>query len=632
MSTQTFAITRCLQTKAKDITMYDVIVKVGEDLNNRNDRIRYSRFKNRGKNMSEQKKVMMLGNQAIARGAYEAGVKVSAAYPGTPSTEISENLVQYKDSLYCEWSPNEKVATEVAIGASMSGVRAMCSMKHVGVNVAADPLYTVSYIGVNGGLVMVAADDPGMYSSQNEQDTRMVARAAQVPVIEPSDSQEAKDFIKFAFDMSEKYDTPVILRTTTRLAHSQCLVTLEDRIEVEDKPYERNIAKNVMMPAMAQKRHLVVEDREKRMIVDSCEFPINRVEMRDTAIGVITSGIPYQYVREALPDASVLKLGLVNPLPRKLIEDFASKVDTLYIIEELDPVIETQVKSWGIKAIGKEILTIQGEYSANLLRKAILKENLDLEAPAQVPNRPPILCPGCPHRSVYSVLNKLKIHAAGDIGCYTLGAAAPLSVIDTTVCMGSSISTLHGMEKAKGKDYIKNWVAVIGDSTFMHTGINSLMNMVYNQGTGTVIILDNSTTGMTGHQDHAATGKTLQGDVVLAINIMEMCKAMGIKNVTEVSAFDIDGFEKLVKEELKKDEVSVIITKSSCVLLGQTPVTHKCQCDPELCKHCGACLRPGCPAITKQADGSVFIDDTLCNGCGLCKGLCKFGAIKDVPV
>ncbi len=582
--------------------------------------------------MSDTKKIMMLGNEAIARGAYEAGVKVSAAYPGTPSTEISENLVQYKDVLYCEWSPNEKVATEVAIGASMAGARAMCSMKHVGVNVAADPLYTVSYIGVSGGLVMVAADDPGMYSSQNEQDTRMVARAAHVPVLEPSDSQEAKDYIKAAFDISEKYDTPVIVRTTTRLAHSQGLVTLEERVDIPDKPYERNIAKRVMMPAMAKGRHIVVEEREKRLEADSCDMAVNRVEIGDTAIGVITSGIPYQYVKEVLPNASVLKLGMVNPLPRKLIEGFAAKVDKLYIVEELDPVIELQVRSWGINCIGKEIFTVQGEYSANMLRRAILKEDVQMRTPADVPNRPPILCPGCPHRSVYTVLNKLKLHAAGDIGCYTLGAVAPLSVIDTTVCMGSSISTLHGMEKAKGKDYIKNWVAVIGDSTFMHTGVNSLMNMFYNQGTGTVMILDNSTTGMTGHQDHAATGKTLQGDIVPAINIYELCKAIGIKNVIEVDAFDIEKLEKTVKEYTASDELGVIITKSPCVMLNQRPITHKCISDPDKCKKCGMCLKPGCPAVTKREDGTIAIDDTLCNGCDLCKSMCKFDAIRDVPI
>ena len=354
--------------------------------------------------------------------------------------------------------------------------------------------------------------------------------------------------------------------------------------------------------------------------------------MNDTKIGVITSGIPYQYVKEALPDASVLKLGLVNPLPRKLIEDFAAKVETLYVVEELDPLIETQVKSWGIRATGKEIFTVQGEYSANMLRKAILKEDLSLDEPAKIPNRPPILCPGCPHRSVYSVLNKLKIHAAGDIGCYTLGAVPPLSVIDTTVCMGASISTLHGMEKAKGKEYIKNWVAVIGDSTFMHTGVNSLINMVYNQGTGTVMILDNSTTGMTGHQDHAATGKTLQGDIVPAIDIVALCKSLGIKNVEVVDSFDTKKLEEVVKREVAKDEVSVIITKSPCVLLSKAPVTKRCKVDPDICKKCGACLRPGCPAITKSEDGSALINDTMCNGCGLCKQLCPFGVISDEPV
>ena len=512
--------------------------------------------------MADKKKVIMLGNEAIARGAYEAGVKVSAAYPGTPSTEISEYLVQYKEDLYCEWSPNEKVATEVAVGASLAGTRAMACMKHVGFNVAADPTYSVSYMGVNGGLVIVVADDPGLYSSQNEQDTRMVARAAKLPVLEPSDSAEAKEFMKLAFELSEKFDRPFVYRTTTRLAHSQGVVELEERTDVEDKAYVKDIRKNVMMPGNAKLRHVEIEKRNQELAEAANTLPINRVEMCDTKIGVITSGIPYQYVKEALPEASVLKLGLVNPLPKKLIEEFASKVDTLYIVEELDPVIEEQVRAWGIPAVGKEILTEQGEYSANLLRKAILKENPDLDEAAQVPGRPPILCPGCPHRSVYHVLNKLKMHAAGDIGCYTLGAVAPLSVVDTTMCMGSSISTLHGMEKAKGKDYIKNWVAVIGDSTFLHTGVNSLMNMVYNHATGTVMILDNSTTGMTGHQDHAATGKTLQGDPTYAIDIPALCRAMGVKNVIEVNAFDIDTLEKTVKEEVAKDEVSVIITKS----------------------------------------------------------------------
>lgn len=577
--------------------------------------------------MSETK--IMLGNEAIARGAYEAGVKVSAAYPGTPSTEISENIVTY-DEIYCEWSPNEKVATEVAIGASMSGVRAMASMKHVGLNVASDPLYTVSYIGAHGGLMIVVADDPGLYSSQNEQDTRCVARAALVPVLEPSDSQEAKDFVKEAYRISEEYDTPVILRTTTRLAHSQGPVTLEERIVPEDKPYERNAGKNVMMPANAIKRHLHVEERMNRLMEDGCDFAINRAEYNDTSIGFITSGIPYQYVKEVFPNASVLKLGMVHPLPKKLIEEFASKVDTLYIFEELEPVIEEQVKAWGISCIGKELFTRQGEYSANLLREKILSEKVETDAYEGLPARPPILCPGCPHRSTFSVLNKLKIHAAGDIGCYTLGAVPPLNVIDTTVCMGASISTLHGMEKAHGSEYIKNWVAVIGDSTFMHTGINSLMNMVYNQGTGTVIIMDNSTTGMTGHQDHAATGKTLMGQEVPAMSIYHICKSIGVKNVVEVDVFDIETLEKTIKEEVAKDEVSVIIACAPCALLKGVSFPNKCVPDSDKCKKCGMCLKPGCPALTKNEAGTISIDETMCNGCGLCKQLCKFDAIDCV--
>ncbi len=573
------------------------------------------------------KKVIMLGNEAIARGAYEAGVKVSAAYPGTPSTEISENIIKYKDDIYSEWSPNEKVAAEVAIGASMSGVRAMACMKHVGLNVASDPLYTVSYMGVNGGLVLVVADDPGLYSSQNEQDTRMVARAAQVPVLEPSDSMEAKEYMKAAFQISEVFDRPVILRTTTRLAHSQGLVELYDREEVEDMPYEKNIAKTVMMPGNAKLRHVEIEKRNLELADAANTLPINTVEMNDAKIGVITSGIPYQYVKEALPNASVLKLGMVNPLPKKLITEFASKVDTLYIIEELDPVIEEQVKSWGIKAVGKELFTVQGEYSANMIRKAILKEDIGAKAAVAAPSRPPILCPGCPHRSVFYVLNKLKMHVAGDIGCYTLGAVAPLSVVDSVICMGASISSLHGMEKAKGKEYIKNWVAAIGDSTFLHTGVNSLMNMVYNKSTGTVMILDNSTTGMTGHQDHAATGKTLMGEPTNAINIPNLCRAIGVKNVVEVNAFDIKTLEKVIKEEVAKEEVSVIITKTPCVLLDKSKkpvyIAHS-----DKCKKCGMCMKPGCPAMTKNADGTIRIDDTMCTGCGLCETLCKFDAIE----
>ena len=575
------------------------------------------------------KKTIMLGNEAIARGAFEAGVKLSSAYPGTPSTEISEYLAKYEE-VYTEWAPNEKVAAEVAIGASISGVRSMACMKHVGLNVASDPLYTFAYTGVNGGAVLVVADDPGLASSQNEQDTRMVARSAHVPVLEPADSQEAKDFMKYAYELSEQYDTPVILRTTTKLAHSQSAVELCDRVEVADKPYERTVPKYVMMPASAIGRHLVVEEREKRLAKDAATLPVNRVEMGDRKLGFITCGIAYQYVKEVCPEASVLKLGLTNPLSRELIEKFVSEVETVYVFEELEPVIEEQVRAWGLDVKGKECFTLQGEYSANLLRRVLYGKDDTAFAKAEAPARPPILCPGCPHRSVFSVLSKLKIHAAGDIGCYTLGAVAPLGVIDTTICMGASISSLHGMEKGKGKDYIKNWVAVIGDSTFLHTGVNSLINMVYNKSTGTVMILDNRTTGMTGHQDHAATGKTLKGEETYAIDLAELCRAIGVPNVIEINAFDVKGLEQVIRESVASDTLTVIITKSPCVLLKGQKFPNKCVVDPDLCKKCGACMKIGCPAMTRREDGKVQIDATMCNGCGLCMNYCKFNAIKVV--
>ncbi len=572
------------------------------------------------------KKEIMLGNAAIARGAWEAGVKVSAAYPGTPSTEISENLVKYPD-VYAEWSPNEKVAAEVAIGASMAGVRAMCSMKHVGLNVASDPLYSVSYIGAKGGLVFCVADDPGLYSSQNEQDTRLIGRSAHVPVLEPSDSAEAHDMTKLAFELSEKYDTPVILRTTTRIGHSQGTVELSDRVCPDDIPYERDVMKNVMMPGMAKGRHVYVEEREKKMAEDASSMAINRIEPGDDGIGFITSGVAYQYVKEVFPEASVLKLGLVYPLPEKLIREFASKVKRLIIFEELEPFIETYVRSWGIECEGKELFTLQGEYSANLLRERLKSEQAKVSA-KEVPNRPPILCPGCPHRSTYYVLKKLGIHASGDIGCYTLGAVAPLGVVDTTVCMGASISMLHGMEKARGAEYIKKWVAVIGDSTFMHTGINSLEDLAYNGSSATVMILDNSTTGMTGHQDHAATGRTLDGREVPAISIYRICKAMNIEHVVEVDAFDTAELERVVKEETSRDALSVIIVCAPCALLKGQKFPYKVRALPDKCKKCGMCLKPGCPAVKKKEDGTIKIDDTLCNGCGLCTQLCNFGALE----
>ena len=576
-----------------------------------------------------KEKIIMLGNEAIARGVYEAGVKVSSAYPGTPSTEISETLAKYNE-VYTEWAPNEKVALEVAFGASLSGVRSLACMKHVGLNVASDPIYTFSYTGVNGGAVIVVADDPGLASSQNEQDTRMIARSAHIPVLEPSDSQEAKDFVKIAYEISEKYDTPVILRTTTKLSHSQGIVELCDREEVVDKSYERDVRKYVMMPASAIGRHLVVEKRENQLSEDAENLAINKIEIGDSEIGFITSGIPYQYVKEVCPNASVLKLGLVNPLPKKLIEKFAKQVKTLYVFEELEPVIEEQIRSWGIEVKGKELFTRQGEYSANLLRKVLFGNDGQVFKKEVVPNRPPILCPGCPHRSVFSVLNKLKIHAAGDIGCYTLGAVAPLNVIDTTLCMGASISTLHGIEKAKGKEYIKNWVAVIGDSTFLHTGINSLVNMVYNKATGTVMILDNRTTGMTGHQQHAATGKTLKEEETYAINLAELCKAIGVKNVLEIDAFDVKGLEKVIKESVNGDELTVIIAKAPCALLKGQKFPFKCVENTDKCKKCGMCLKIGCPAITKNPDGTIKINQTMCNGCGLCRSYCKFDAIEKV--
>ena len=506
----------------------------------------------------------------------------------------------------------------------------MACMKHVGLNVASDPLYTFSYTGVNGGSVIVVADDPGLASSQNEQDTRMIARAAHVPVLEPSDSQEAKDFMKYGYEISEKYDTPVILRTTTKLAHSQSTVELCDRVEVEDKVYERSVQKFVMMPASAIGRHVYVEDRENRLATDSASMPVNKMEINDKKLGFITCGIAYQYVKEVCPEASVLKLGLVNPISKELVESFVNQVETVYVFEELEPVIEEQVRAWGFEVKGKECFTRQGEYSANLLRRVLFGKDEAVFEKQEAPARPPILCPGCPHRSVFSVLNKLKIHASGDIGCYTLGAVAPLSVIDTTICMGASISALHGMEKARGKDYIKNWVAVIGDSTFLHTGINSLINMAYNKSTGTVMILDNRTTGMTGHQEHAATGKTLKGEDTNAIDLAELCHAVGVKNVIEVNAFDVEKLERKIRESVESDELTVIITKSPCVLLKGQKFPNVCKVDADKCRKCGACMKIGCPAMTKGEDGKVKIDATMCNGCGLCKNYCKFNAIETV--
>lgn len=492
-------------------------------------------------------KKLLLGDFAVARGAWEAGVQVAAAYPGTPSTEITEELARY-DDVYSEWSPNEKVALEVGIGASLRGVRTIVSMKHVGLNVACDPLFTASYTGVNGGLVVAVADDPSVFSSQNEQDTRLTAVSAQVPVLEPSDSQEAKDFTKFAFELSEKYDTPVILRLTTRVAHSQSLVELCEREAHPAKPYERNIAKYVMMPANARVKHVVVEERTAKLSEDSNGFSVNRIEEGSKELGIICSGGVYQYVKEALPQASVLKLGTVWPLPYKLIERFAKSVKRCIVAEELAPHLETQIKAHGIAVEGKNIFPRCGEFTANLIRKCVLGEQTETKSHS-VPARPPVLCAGCPHRGVFYVLSKLKLNVLGDIGCYTLGAVPPLGSMDAVVCMGASIGMAIGFDKADPEAH-RHSVAVIGDSTFIHSGITGLIDAVYNKAKVTVIILDNRTTGMTGHQNHPATGKTIKNEPTYELDLAEVCRAVGVRDVVTVDPGDLKATEQAVKDAL----------------------------------------------------------------------------------
>ena len=572
-------------------------------------------------------KKLMLGNQAVARGAYEAGVAVATAYPGTPSTEITEFIAKY-DDIYAEWSPNEKIALEVAIGASLAGARAIVSMKHVGLNVAADPLFTASYAGVNGGLVIVVADDPGMHSSQNEQDSRFYAKSAHVPMLEPSDSQEAKDYIKLAFELSESYDTPVIVRLTTRVAHSQSMVELAEPQPIALKEYVRNPKKHVMMPAMAKARHIVVEQRMKKLAKDSCQFDINKVEEGDPSIGIIASGIVYQYAKEVLPQASFLKLGMIHPLPKDLILDFASKVDKLYVFEELEPFIEEQIKSWGVQVVGKELFSVQGEYSSNMIERAIKGNSINIKEKAELPNRPPVLCPGCPHRAVFYNLKKLKLTAMGDIGCYTLGALSPLDGIDACICMGASIGMAHGFEKARGKDFSKKVVGVIGDSTFIHSGIGGLIDIVYNKGVSTILILDNSITAMTGHQDNPATGRTIKGEIASALDLVALVKATGIHNVRVIDPFNLKDSEIALKEEIERDEPSVIIFKRPCALLDKSQASPL-RINSEKCTSCGLCLRLGCPAIQKKDDGMV-INDALCNGCRLCIQVCRFNAMEGV--
>lgn len=573
----------------------------------------------------------MLGNQAVARGLYEAGVSVISSYPGTPSTEITEFSSKYpEDEMYCEWAPNEKVACEVAIGASIAGARSFCAMKHVGLNVAADPLFTASYTGVNGGMVLAVADDPGMHSSQNEQDSRHYAIGAKVPMLEPSDSQECKDYAKLAYEISEKFDTPVILRLTTRVSHSQSAVTTADRIPHTIPEYKKNIAKNVMVPANAIKKHVVVEQRTLGLIEYAETSGINTVEMNSDEIGVITSGICYQYAKEALGDkASYLKLGMVNPLPVKLIKDFAAKVKTLYVIEELDDVIETHCRKNGIDVKGKELFTLQGEYFQSKVRQVVLGENDEWQTlDAEIPVRPPVLCAGCPHRGVFYILKKLGVMVSGDIGCYTLGAAAPLSAIDTTVCMGASISGLHGFNKGRKGEYEGKAVAVIGDSTFMHSGITSLVDIAYNRSNSTVIVLDNSITGMTGHQNNPANGKNIYGDPASAVNLEALAHAIGINSVTVVDPGDLAETERVIKEELAKAEPSLIIARKPCALLKTVKHKPPFHIDADKCKNCKSCMRIGCPALV-SGDKCITIDNTLCVGCGLCEQLCKFDAIKE---
>ncbi len=567
-------------------------------------------------------KKLMLTNQAIAQGAYEAGVKVLSAYPGTPSTEIAENASKYNE-IYAEWAPNEKVALEVAFGASYAGARAMACMKHVGLNVAADPLFTGAYTGVNAGLVIVVADDPGMHSSQNEQDSRFYARSAHVPMLEPSDSQEAKDFVKLAYDISEKYDTPVFVRTTTRIAHSQSAVECLDRVEIENKPYIKNMAKYAMMPSNARPRHVAVEKRENDLKADLSSFnDLNKVEILGKELGVVCSGAVYQYVKETLPNASVFKVGMVYPLDIESIREFAKKVDRLLVIEELEPFFENQLKANGIKCDGKNVFSLQGEITSEVIKEKLFGEKMPVSANAPV--RPPVMCAGCPHRGVFYVLSKLKCIVTGDIGCYTLGASAPLSAVDCVLCMGASIGMSHGFSLAN-PEFSKKTVAVIGDSTFLHSGITGLINCVYNKDTNTVMILDNSTTGMTGHQQHPATGKTLKEEETVSVDLVELCKACGVKRVTVVDSYDIVNVEKVLKEELMAPEVSVIIARKPCELLskGKKPVAVI-----DNCKGCKACMKLGCPALVAGSDGKVSIDSTLCVGCMLCAKVCKFDSIK----
>lgn len=573
-------------------------------------------------------KKLMLGNEAVARGLYEAGVKIVSSYPGTPSTEITEIAATY-DDIYCEWAPNEKVAAEVAFGASLRGARAACAMKHVGLNVAADPLFTLSYTGVNGGLVMIVADDPAMHSSQNEQDSRHYAIGAKVPMLEPADSAEAKEYAKEAFRISEEYDTPVLLRMCTRIAHSQSMVELNERVEKEVGTYEKNPQKYIMVPANAKKRHPFVEERMQKLTDYADHTYLNRIEGSSTDKGIICSGTCYQYVKEVFGDTvSVLKLGMVNPLPVQAIKDFAATVDQLYVIEELDGIIENYVKALGIPCIGKELFSPIGEFSQATIRVAF-----GMEAPAivttdtEIPVRPPVMCAGCPHRGLFYVLSKNKITTLGDIGCYTLGSAPPLMALDSTLCMGASISGLHGFNKVGGQETEKKSVCVIGDSTFMHSGMTGLVNIAYNASNSTVIILDNSITGMTGHQQNPTTGYNIKGDPAAAVNLEELCKALGIHRVRVVDPYNLQECEDVILEEMAVEEPSVIISRRPCMLLKYVKPKAPVKIKEDKCVGCKSCLKIGCPAVSFK-NGKAVIDNSLCVGCEVCTQMCRVGAIE----
>ncbi|MBR1562858.1 MAG: indolepyruvate ferredoxin oxidoreductase subunit alpha [Ruminococcus sp.] len=574
-------------------------------------------------------KKLMLGNEAFARGLYEAGCKIVSSYPGTPSTEITEEIAKY-DEVYAEWAPNEKVAMEVALGASIGGARSFCAMKHVGLNVAADPLYTAGYTGVTAGMVVAVADDPGMHSSQNEQDSRHHAIASKCLMIEPSDSGECKEFAKAAYELSEKFDSPVIVRLSTRVSHSQSAVELCDREEKDLVPYEKNAAKYVMMPGNAIKRHPVVEDKLAAAAEYAETSPLNKLEINDTSIGVITSGISYQYAKEALgTKASYLKLGWVNPMPTQIIKDFAAKCDKVYVIEELDGIIENHCNSIGVKVIGKELFGYIGEISQTIVSEKILGVKPEYETfDEPVPVRPPVMCAGCPHRGLFYCLSKLGVTVSGDIGCYTLGATPPLCAMDTTICMGASISGLHGFNKARGAESEKKSVAVIGDSTFMHSGMTGLVNVAYNASNTTVIILDNSITGMTGHQQNPTTGKNLKGDPAYAVDLEALCHALGINSVRVVDPYHMAETEAVIKEELAKEEPSVIISRRPCALLKYVKHKPALKVDTDKCVGCKQCLKVGCPAISMK-DGKSVIDHTQCVGCGICTEMCKLNAIVE---